>query len=97
MQTSLTKFGNKIFLSFVAFFATLIATAQDTVVSTTTTSTNASNTTSSNTEQMWYTQPWVLIVGGLVVLLIIILAMRGSNTSKDSVTVTKTVSRDTDV
>ena len=73
----------------------VIAFAQDSASSVTTTT----NTTAT-TEKVWYTEPWAWIVGGIILLLIIFLASRGGGdktTSSDRVTVTKTVSRDTDV
>ncbi|MEO6071490.1 MAG: hypothetical protein ABIN57_04145 [Chitinophagaceae bacterium] len=73
--------------------------AQDSTSSTM--SSTKSVTTSTQTEN-WYSSPWVWLVGAAVFILLLIALTRGSsskrtdNSSTDRVTVTKTVSRDTD-
>lgn len=73
---------------------TVYAIAQDSTTSTVNTSTSTATS-----ETTWYAEPWVWIVGAVVLLVIILLATRGnsSSTSAEKVTVTKTVSRDSDV
>ena len=82
-----------------------IALAQDSSGSASTSSSakSSSTTSTTTTDQMWYTQPWVWIVGGAILLLIIVALVRGNNGTSgttagrsDSVTVKKTVTRDTD-
>ena len=74
--------------------------AQDSSGSSSSSSKTTSTTSTTTTDQMWYAQPWVWIVGGAILLLIIVALVRGnSGTSagrSDSVTVKKTVTRDTD-
>ncbi|MDB5201773.1 MAG: hypothetical protein JWQ27_1182 [Ferruginibacter sp.] len=92
MQTSVFQ---KMSLTLTMILFGIIAFAQD---STVTATTNATTTTTS--EQTWYMQPWAWIVGGAVLILLIIALVRGNSdktTNSDRVTVTKTVSRDTDV
>lgn len=76
-----------------------MALAQDSTASSSSSSKTTSTTTT--TDQTWYTQPWVLIVGGAILVLIIVALVRGnsggSGTGRsDSVTVKKTVTRDSD-
>lgn len=83
-----------ILLLFLVSFYQTIALAQDS------TSTTTKTTTSSSTEtNTWYTEPWVWVVGGAVFLIILVVLLRGNSSkagSTDKVTVTKTVSRDSD-
>lgn len=80
------------------------AIAQDSSSSSTTTSssTDIKVTTGQNESGDWYTSPWVWVLAGLGFILLLVALLRsggGSNraAASDSVTVTKTVSRDTDV
>lgn len=94
MKQSIQSGMRKLNLFFLSLMITSLAFAQDSSMSTTITSTSAT------TERMWYMEPWAWIVGGIVLLLIIFLAARGNGdktVDSDRVTVTKTVSRDTDV
>jgi hypothetical protein len=80
-----------ILLAIITLYGSLTYGQDSTVTATTT-------ATASTVEQTtWYTQPWVWIVGGAVFLLLIIALLRGGGSSSDKVTVTKTVTRDTDV
>jgi hypothetical protein len=85
----------KIFFSMAFLFVSVISFAQDSTVKATTTT----NTTASSTETMWYMNPIAWVVGGIVLLVLLIALFRNnsSSTSSDRVTVTKTVSRDSDV
>ena len=94
MKQSIQSAIRKTQLFCLTLLISSVAFAQESAVSTTTTS------TSSTTERMWYMEPWAWIVGGIILLLIIFLAARGNgdkSTASDRVTVTKTVSRDSDV
>jgi hypothetical protein len=93
LQTSYMK---RIGMLFTLALVNMMAFAQDSTGGTMTTTT----ATSTTTEHTWYTQPWAWIVGGAIFIIIIIALVRGnsSNTStSDRTTVTKTVSRDSDV
>ena len=95
MKHSIQSAMRKTQLFCLTLLLTSVAFAQDSAVSATTTT-----STSSTTERMWYMEPWAWIVGGIILLLIIFLAARGNGdktTASDRVTVTKTVSRDSDV
>ncbi len=82
-----------ILLLMVAAFYKTIAIAQD---STTKITEQVNKTTTETSTQI---EPWVWIVGGAVLILILVALLRGNKSSgtTDKVTVTKTVSRDTDV
>jgi hypothetical protein len=75
----------------IALYSSMIY-GQDSVVTATT-----SSTASTVEQTTWYTQPWVWIVGGAVFILLLIAMVRGGGNRSDKVTVTKTVTRDTDV
>ena len=95
MKQSIQSAMRKIQLFCLTLLLTSVAFAQDSAMSATTTT-----STSSTTERVWYMEPWAWIVGGIILLLIIFLAARGNgdkSTTSDRVTVTKTVSRDSDV
>ncbi len=70
----------------------IMAQDQPSSSSTTTTTTHQTTTT-------WYANPWVWVLGAAVFILLLIALLRGSSgksaSSSDRVTVTKTVSRDT--
>ena len=78
----------------------VIAFAQDSTGGSSSSSSRSTSTTTTTTEQMWYSQPWVWIVGGAILLLIIVALVRGNSGTtsgrSDSVTVKKTVTRDSD-
>ena len=78
----------------------VMAFAQDSTGSSSSSSKSTTSSTTTTTDQTWYTQPWVWIVGGAVLILLIIALVRGNSGTttgrSDSVTVKKTVSRDTD-
>ncbi len=80
------------------------AFGQDSSSSTTSTSssTDIKVTSGQNEGGDWYTSPWVWVLAGLGFILLLVALLRGSSSNRraeasDSVTVTKTVSRDTDV
>ena len=79
------------------------AISQDSSSSSTTTSstTDIKVTTGQNETGDWYTSPWVWVLAGLGFILLLVALLRGGSAKRaeasDSVTVTKTVSRDTDV
>ena len=93
MKHSLNFYGTKIFLFALSLLSSIIVFAQDSTIATTKTSTSASST-----EKTWYMEPWAWILGGVILLVIILLATRSSSntTSADKVTVTKTVTRDSE-
>ncbi len=89
------------YLSLITFLLLVffqgLAIAQDSTASSSSSSKTTSTTTS--TDQTWYTQPWVLVVGGAILVLIIVALVRGNSGTKgrsDSVTVKKTISTDSD-
>ena len=55
--------------------------------------------TKTSETQTWYTMPWVWAVGAVLLIILLMLLFRGSRGSSagESVTVTKTVSRESDV
>lgn len=81
----------------LVFFLTqslLWAQADSTISSTTTTKTTQETTT-------WYSSPWVWVAGAALFILLLAAILKGSggrssSGTSDKVTVTKTVSRDTD-
>lgn len=83
----------QIFFSVAFLLVNFISFAQDSTVTATTTT----NTAATSTETMWYTNPIAWVIGGIVLLVLLIALFRNKSTSSDQVTVTKTVSRDTDV
>ena len=93
MKQSLTAYSTKFLLFAVTLLSSIMAFAQDSTIATTTTSTSATST-----EKTWYMEPWAWVLGGVILLVIILLATRSSSntTSADKVTVTKTVSRDSE-
>src|SRR6478672_8116648 len=98
MKLNMQILSKRLSLLFAMATMSLIAFAQDSTGSVTATTT----TTATTTEQTWYTQPWAWIVGGAIFILLIIALVRSggdksSSSSTDRTTVTKTVSRDTDV
>lgn len=110
MKHSIKLTVNKFVLTCLSLFIVMVTFGQETGGTsgsgsgsgsgTGTASTSTSSTTTSTTETTWYTQPWAWIVGGVLLLLIILLASRSGSSrtgSSDSVTVKKTVSRDSDV
>ena len=82
-----------------ALFLSAMLIAFYTMAQDSTTSSVNTSTSTATSETTWYAEPWVWIVGAVVLLVIILLATRGNSntTSAEKVTVTKTVSRDTDV
>ena len=93
MKQSLNAYSSKFFLFAVILLSSVIAFAQDSTIATTTTSTSATST-----EKTWYMEPWAWVLGGVILLVIILLATRSTinTTSADKVTVTKTVTRDSE-
>lgn len=93
MKYSLKLYGTKALLFAASPLASIVTFAQDTTMAATTTS-----TTTASTEKTWYMEPWAWVLGGVILLVIILLATRSSSntTSADKLTVTKTVSRDTE-
>ena len=93
MKQSLNAYSSKFILFAVTLLSSAIAFAQDSTISTTTTSTSATST-----EKTWYMEPWAWVLGGVILLVIILLATRSTSntTSADKVTVTKTVTRDSE-
>lgn len=55
--------------------------------------------TKTSETQTWYTAPWVWAVGAVLLIILLMLLFRGNRGSStgERVTVTKTVSRDSDV
>jgi hypothetical protein len=56
--------------------------------------------TKSNETQTWYTIPWVWAIGAVLLIILLMLLFRGNrgtSSAGERVTVTKTVSRDSDV
>ena len=93
MKHSLNFYSTKLFLFVVSLLTSVMVFAQDSTVATSTTSTSAIST-----EKTWYMEPWAWVLGGVILLVIILLATRStsSTTSADKVTVTKTVTRDSE-
>ena len=93
MKHSLNFYSTKLFLFVVSLLTSVMVFAQDSTVATSTTSTSATST-----EKTWYMEPWAWVLGGVILLVIILLATRStsSTTSADKVTVTKTVTRDSE-
>ena len=93
MKQSLNAYSSKFFLFAVILLSSVIAFAQDSTIATTTTSTSATST-----EKTWYMEPWAWVLGGVILLVIILLATRSTSntTSADRVTVTKTVTKDSE-
>lgn len=89
---------SKITLSVLTAFLSVIAFAQDTAssVNVTTTQTETATTTTATSQNPWYTQPWVWLLGAALLVLILIALLKGkrSDTSRVSVTETRTVKRD---
>lgn len=76
------------------FLMQTLVWAQDSTSTTTTTTTLREETT-------WYTSPWVWVAGGALFILLLVAILKGSGSRKpsgtsDRVTVSKTVTRDTD-
>ena len=73
-----------------------ITWAQD---STSSMSSSTTATTTTTQETLWYTNPWVWVIGGAVLILLLVALLRGGDKTgrTDSVTVKKSVTRDTDV
>jgi len=94
MKHSLNFYSSKLFLFAVSLLSCAIVFAQDSSVATTTTSTSATSI-----DKTWYMEPWAWVLGGVILLVIILLATRSSSntTSADKVTVTKTVTRDSEI
>lgn len=108
MKHSIQLTVNKFVLTCLSLFIVMATFAQETGGTsgsgsgsgTGNASTSTSSTTTSTTETTWYTQPWAWVVGGVLLLLIILLASRSGSSrtgTSDSVTVKKTVSRDSDI
>ena len=93
MKHSLNFYTTKLFLFAVTLLSSVIVFAQDSTVAVSTTSTSATTT-----EKTWYMEPWAWILGGVILVVIILLATRSSSntTSADKVTITKTVTRDSE-
>ena len=93
MKIMQSNYGTKLFLLVSAIVTSVFVSAQDSTAVVSKTS-----VTSTTNEEIWYMQPWAWAAGAAVLLVIILLAVKGSNSSKttDKVTVTKTVTRDTD-
>ena len=88
-------------ITLILLFLTLaqtIAWSQDEAGSSTTTTTHTATTGQQNSN--WYASPWVWVVGAAVLILLIVAlssgGRRGDSGRTDKVTVTKTVSRDSD-
>lgn len=94
MKHQLKFYSSKAALFIALIIITGSAYAQDTTMAATTTT-----ATTTSTEKIWYMEPWAWIVGGIILLVIIVLATHSGNisTSANKVTVTKTVTRDTEV
>lgn len=65
-------------------------------------STSSTKTDVTVTSNQWYASPWVWVVGAAVFILLLVALLggnrsRGTDTTSDRVTITKTVERDTDV
>jgi hypothetical protein len=88
----LTKSSMKqLFGILILLMAQTVAWAQDSISTTTTTT---------RTSETWYMSPWVWVAGGLVFILLLAAILRGGSSnsgSTDRVTITKTVSKDSDV
>ena len=93
MKHSLNFYSTKLFMFAVSILSSVIVFAQDSTVANTTTS-----TTATTTEKTWYMEPWAWVLGGVILLVIILLATRSTSntTSADKLTVTKTVTRDSE-
>ena len=93
MKHSLNFYSTKLFMFAVSILSSVIVFAQDSTVANTTTS-----TTATTTEKTWYMEPWAWVLGGVILLVIILLATRSTSntTSADKMTVTKTVTRDSE-
>lgn len=92
LNTSVLRAG---LLSGFFMLITFISLAQDST--TTSTATTSSNSTSSSSQAAWYMNPIAWVVGGVIVLILLIALIRSGSSATDRVTVTKTVTRDTDV
>jgi len=66
----LTSFKNKLLLSTLMLFSSILAFAQDKKV-------DVDINVDKGNQSQWYTQPWVWIVGGAVFILLIIALTRG--------------------
>ena len=91
---TISKLYKKTSLLLATMLTAFYTMAQDSTSSSVNTSTSTATT-----ETTWYAEPWVWIVGAVVLLIIILLATRGnsSTASAEKVTITKTVTRDSDV
>jgi len=79
--------ANMILTVFAFFTGTVYVLAQDSQAS-------SSVTTTTQTES-WYVHPWVWVVGAALFVIILVALLRGGR--KDSVTVTKTTTTDSNV
>jgi hypothetical protein len=66
----LTSFKNKLLLSTLMLFSSILAFAQDKKV-------DVDINVDKGNQSQWYTQPWVWIVGGAVFILLIVALTRG--------------------
>jgi len=66
----LTSFKNKLLLSTLMLFSSILAFAQDKKV-------DVDINVNKGNQSQWYTQPWVWIVGGAVFILLIVALTRG--------------------
>ncbi|MEP6712608.1 MAG: hypothetical protein ABJA37_09345 [Ferruginibacter sp.] len=93
MKLNLQNFSFKgLYLLLSTLFINAAIFAQDSTMTATTTTTSQSTT-----EKTWYMQPWAWVVGAVILVLIIVAISKGGSSSTDKVTVTKSVTRDTDV
>jgi len=66
----LNSFKNKLLLSTLMLFSSILAFAQDKIV-------DVDINVNKGNQSQWYTQPWVWIVGGAVFILLIVALTRG--------------------
>ena len=66
----LNSFKNKLLLSTLMLFSSILAFAQDKKV-------DVDINVNKGNQSQWYTQPWVWIVGGAVFILLIVALTRG--------------------
>jgi glucan phosphoethanolaminetransferase (alkaline phosphatase superfamily) len=85
------RFKTFILLLMAAFYK-ITAFAQDSTIQTT------QQVNKTTTETSTHIEPWVWVAGGAVLIIILVALLRGNKSSgtTDKVTVTKTVTRDTD-
>jgi glucan phosphoethanolaminetransferase (alkaline phosphatase superfamily) len=78
---------NIVLTVFAFFTGTVYVLAQD--------SQGSSSVTTTTQTESWYVHPWVWIVGAALFILILVALIRGGR--KDSVTITKTTTTDSNV